>query len=240
MNPFLETAVELRKTLPDQRRISYKNLNSDKVVRRIVKPFLDAADEVPGFLLCVAIDTRIESLHSVEFLREWAPKLGWNRQTLERAMRVISYIGLLLSGFARPGQSVFWLSDEDPIIANSRMIEQLQIIIPPLWSSVLSFGLPFAHFADTRISNRDILAEDVVSLVDIAAGATREQLRHGLDGTFPLSGRSIPAMLWLCNESSKLVKRVVVVTPEPNGSGLIHTWPTFTVNPPLAARILDG
>src|SRR5689334_5346962 len=58
MNPFLEAAVELRKTLPDRRRISYKQLNSDKVVRRIIKPFLDAADQIPGFLLCVAIDSR--------------------------------------------------------------------------------------------------------------------------------------------------------------------------------------
>lgn len=184
---------------PGPARISHKQLNCDKVVGRIIKPFPEAADEIPEFLLCVAIDTRIDSLQNAEFLREGAPKLKWDRRTLERAMRVITYIGLLLSGFARPGQSVFWLSDEDAMIANNRMIAQLQIMIPSVWRSLLSFDLPFAQFADTRISNRDILAEDIVSVVDVAAGATREQLRNGTDGTFPLSGRSIPTMQWLCN-----------------------------------------
>src|SRR3954467_5498220 len=47
--------------LPDGRRMSYKNLN-DRNKQKALSFFLDAANQIPGLLLTVAIDRRIDSI----------------------------------------------------------------------------------------------------------------------------------------------------------------------------------
>jgi hypothetical protein len=100
------------------------------------RPFLDASDQIPGFLLLVAISQRVGNLAETmeEVPNILSPVAHWKEPVREELFRILCLVSLLIGGLSRPGQDALWVSDEDPVLANdSRMKE-----ISPLFGRLAS------------------------------------------------------------------------------------------------------
>jgi hypothetical protein len=177
-----EARLELRaKFFADKRRMSFKRLG-DRQRQRALKPFLEAADNIPGLAFTVAIDSSIDSLFASPVPLDldnpdFAVFRAWKRKTLEKAFRAIHFIALLLAGLSSPGQNVLWFTDEDAIAANPDRLGQLTNLFAWITSSYLTFNLGHLRCGTTQCDDGSMRIEDLAAVPDLVAGAVSEQLQ---------------------------------------------------------------
>jgi hypothetical protein len=112
--------------LPDGRRLSYKGLN-DKIRARALIPFLSSVLHVPGLLLATITNRELRQLCLDE--NTAVLRARWKRRQLDAAARMAHTVACLVGGMSRPGQNVYWISDEDSMLSNdaqSRDVARLQ------------------------------------------------------------------------------------------------------------------
>ncbi len=167
--------------LSDNRRLSFKNLG-DNQKRKALKPFLEAADNIPGLVFTIAVDSSIQSLfegatpldlENLDFsaFRSWKPKV------LEKAFRTVHCISFLLAGLSYSGQNVMWFTDEDSIAANPDRLKQLTNLFAWIASSYLTFNLGHLRCGTTKCDDGSRRIEDFTAVPDLVAGAIGEQLQ---------------------------------------------------------------
>lgn len=227
--------------LPDNRRMSYKKLG-DSYRGKMLKPMLEASDEVNGMLLSIAINKKAPSifsengpidLHNPDFIkfRNWKPV------SLEKAFIITRIIGLLLAGMGRPGQNIFWFTDQDQIASNSQMLEQLTKVFSWVTSNYLDFDLGHLRCGTTACDNGSLQIEDFVSVPDLVAGALCEHFRRTTNTTLRdpmvmwmtgagLKDKAQQILFWLGTRQRKLKKHVFVIDPDPNNAdtGYMVSW----------------
>ncbi|MBI5714248.1 MAG: hypothetical protein HZC38_12625 [Chloroflexi bacterium] len=168
------------KFLSDNRRMSFKGLN-DSQKQQALRPFLESADNMPGLVFTVAIDSSIKTLFegdtpinlsNPDFLvfKSWKPKV------LEKAFRTIHFLSFILAGVSRPLQNVLWFSDEDEIAANTDRIKQLTNLVAWVSSSYLDFNLGHLRCGTTQSDDGSMQLEDLATIPDMIAGAIAEQI----------------------------------------------------------------
>lgn len=207
--------------------MSFKQLD-DGMRRRALLPFLNAANNINGLSVTIAIHKKVESLFSVK--RMDLSKLGlekyshWDGSTLEKLFRVVNFIGFFIAGLSRPGQDIHWLTDNDAIVANERhMVEAIE-----LCGFALKYYLDhdIGNFScETTASNNNVMqAKDLVAIPDLIAGTLSEILsKMHLENSIPVSDEITPLpestsakareiMQWFANYSCPL-KRVLCVIP---------------------------
>ncbi len=141
-----EMRQETRKTvLRDSRRMSFKALN-DSRRRQALVPLLRASNTIPGLLLIVLVDKKIDTLFKDDgnnTLNALSGVKNWGQPTVERFLRMAHLGNILLAGLSAEGQNVIWLTDEDDIVANQqRIIDGTKVI-----SHISSHYLPHTHLA---------------------------------------------------------------------------------------------
>jgi hypothetical protein len=112
-----EVRRELRRSvLKDGRRLSYKKLQSDQNRARCLVPFLRAANSIPGLLITLLVDKRIQSWFKPDpavGFPEVVSRNRWRANQFEKLMRIVHFSALLVSGLVGPQQRVLWVSDKD-------------------------------------------------------------------------------------------------------------------------------
>jgi hypothetical protein len=161
--------------LADKRRISYKGLN-DRQQRRALKPFLDAADLIPGVCASLAVSKSVQSL----FERDLAPVnpelidcLSWNKSLFERALRIVHVVSFWIAGLSRPNQDVLWFSDEDEIAANPERLTLLTKVWANVMNSYTTHPLRHLKCGTTKCDDGSKEIEDFAAIPDLVAGAVR-------------------------------------------------------------------
>ena len=195
--------------LVDKRRMSFKDL-SDALRINALPSFLDAANQLNGVLLCVAVEKgySFRKFNLPTLQHDWAP------ESLKKLLEICVFGGVVVDGLRGRDQSVHWITDDDAIVSTDKaQIDAMNLmggILHKYPDEQLRISLGIASkFADER------RAEDLVAIPDLAAGAFSEQLTTIGNSNMPTSG-SGPS-------STTLFLQIK--------STLINTWRSAVDNP---------
>jgi len=215
--------------LRDNRRMGYKGMN-DRRKRSALLPFLRAADNIPGLVLTVLVDKRLQA----ELLfsgaeRGSVPDLlqSWPVPVVKKFIWVIHVGSALVAGLSAKGQNLLWITDEDDIAANDSRIIEATPLVAGILSQYLPHDMAHLRFGTTKCDSGDLLLEDFAAIPDLAAGALVEipkvdtvrldsGVRTPLRGYVPWKALSI--LSWLGRGSGELRKISVVVDQGDSGA----------------------
>ena len=162
--------------LPDNRRMSFKRLN-EPVRWRALPAFLQLASALGGNLFTVLVDRRVGSFFqggpdaAIDVFPDCFPA-HVNRGTVEKMLRLASFMALILSGLRREDQRSNWISDDDEALDTNNKREQFGRL-----ATYLTFGLTgWRHAADNSFGTTGSLiapwwSEDVAAIAGLTAGA---------------------------------------------------------------------
>jgi hypothetical protein len=221
--------------LRDGRRLSYKSLR-DRRRERALMPFLEAADSIPGILLTVLVDRDIDNLFRLSEDERTPEHLGafaaWPRSSLEKLLRVVHLLSLLVAGLSHEGQNLIWITDQDEIAANEGRLQQLLVAFTNVASHYLGHSLGHLRVGttDSDTGTRDL--EDMVAVADLAAGAAADSLGRyrGVRGWPAPTGILVPAaagtpgkatliMSWYARDADSDLKRFVYLIDQDTDTG---------------------
>ncbi len=162
--------------LPDGRELSFKRLN-ERVRRRALLPFLTAASQFEGNIVTFLVSREVGSF------MEGGPSAAvdafpdcfsssMSLGTVEKMLRLASFMAFLVAGFRAEDQPCLWLSDADEALETSDRRDQLGRL-----SSYVAWGLTkwkrpaelgFGTTLDPTVPN---WGRDAAALTDLVAGA---------------------------------------------------------------------
>lgn len=177
--------VEVRKKyLPNDRRMAFKKLLDGARINAF-PTFLKAASQLNGVLLCVGIEKSFqfamrEDLEPLQY--DWAPEV------LEKLAQICTFGGGLVSGLRNPEQNVGWLTDDDAIVvkpeARADASDLMKNCLYRYPDEKATFGMGVA----SDYTEDGLLAEDLLAIPDLAAGAFSETLMAMGKENMPTSG----------------------------------------------------
>jgi hypothetical protein len=102
--------------------MSYKRLG-DPVRQRALIPFLEAAANLDGHLVAIAVDKRKRWLSVMDgntdrIAEAFELKSPWNARALESMLRKTQFVAILLSMWALRMSNITWITDADEFVAN--------------------------------------------------------------------------------------------------------------------------
>ena len=214
--------------MADGRRMSFKKLNDANRLKALV-PFLEASDEIEGLCLSIGIRKEIKNLYidkkAFESVRNKGVLKGsWSAKSLENMFRIVHFVSLVIAGLAKPNQNIYWISDEDEILANPTRSSDVTRLISALTSMYVEHNLGELGVGTTRLDEGDRLEEDFAAVADLAAGAVSEMLTK-VGSTNPscsfygnaahelpdyLSKKTEVILAWLGDESHRLKKSILL------------------------------
>lgn len=164
--------------LPDRRRMSFKSLN-DRYRQEALIPFLQTADGIVGLLVTLIISKSIGELcvgrKDFEIAKtSLGLQLQWRIEALERTLRIVHLIGLLIGGLSRPSQNIYWISDEDSLFANIKRSQDLSRILGKITRFYVQHELGELGLGTTIVDPGDRFEEDAVAIADLTAGGMAE------------------------------------------------------------------
>ncbi len=174
----LRRRIVRQRYLGDGRRISFKSLG-DRQRQQALVPFLQAANEIEGICITLIIRKSIKVLCSNEkvfaFLQDnLAFESKWKQQQFENMLRVTHLVSVLIAGLSKPGQHIYWISDEDALMANLARSRDLGQMLSRFTSYYVKQQLGELGVGTTSIDEGDRYEEDLAAIPDLAAGALAE------------------------------------------------------------------
>jgi hypothetical protein len=144
---------------------------------------------------------------------------------MERSLRVVHLVSFFLAGLSAPGQDVFWITDEDDIVANEVRLRQLVNVFARISGHYVAHGLRHLRIGTSRsdTGRRDI--EDLLSVADLAAGSLQDCVREQgvpyrefwLPPPTDLAAKTRSIINWFADGTTAL-KRLVYVFDETTAS----------------------
>jgi len=223
---IVRTAV--REKFLQNREMSFKRLNDGKR-RRALLPFLNAADNINGISVSIAIHKRVESLFSLRRMN--LKELGleryshWDSSTLEKLFRIANFIGFFVAGLSRSGQNIYWITDEDAIVANETRIAEAKEICSFALKYYLDHDIGNFSCKTTALADNIIQAKDLVAIPDLVAGTLSEILsKMHLENSMPVDDKTTPLPVltsskgkeiiqWFADNSRPLKRFLCVIPP---------------------------
>lgn len=226
-------------SLPNGRTMSYKRLD-DRQRQNALVPFLQAAANLDGHLVAIAVDKRKKWLSTVlgssdDLRKSFDLKSSWNPRSLEAMLRKVQFIAILLSIWAEPFTNVTWITDQDEIVANDKRHDDALLAAARMTSFYISH--PMGTFRLNTTSQDPELTdyEDLCSIPDLAAGMLSEvstrlsreavwedKLRRVLGAPMPLKANIIADWFW--DEQMTLRKTLITVDVEGTQYGVRKIW----------------
>lgn len=162
--------------LPDGRRISFKNAN-EKVRWRAFPHFLRVAGNLRGNLITVLIDRRVGSFAGISRL-DLAAALpdcfptSAPDGTVEKMLRLASFVSLILAGLRDETQPSYWVSDHDEALDSDSRREQFAKLATYLTFGLTGWKAAANHvFGTTELQESPYWSEDLTAIADIVAAA---------------------------------------------------------------------
>jgi hypothetical protein len=169
--------------LPDNRRISFKKLN-EPARWRALPAFLETAGKLSGNLFTILIDRRVGSFMpggpdaAIETFPDCFPAHA-SRGTVEKMLRLASFVALILSGLRREDQMSNWISDHDEALDSHDKREQFARLATYLTFGLTGWRQAADHlFGTTESPMAPYWSEDVAAVSDLAAGAYCQMSGH--------------------------------------------------------------
>jgi hypothetical protein len=171
--------------LPDNRTLSYKRLG-DPARQRALIPFLEAAANIDGHLIAIAVDKRKKWLCAGPGDPDPLPqamglKSRWNGPAFEALLRKVHFASALFSIWAQPYASLSWITDEDRFVANDVRHDDALRAAAIVSGFYCNFPLETLSLVTTGQDPERTEFEDLCAIPDLAAGMLSEVaagLRH--------------------------------------------------------------
>jgi len=234
-----ERREELRaEFLPDNRRMSYKNLN-DKKRNEALFPFLLAANHIPGLSITFLIDKKINSLFITEGKLRVEQLSHWSRVSVEKLLRVLHFISCFIEGLSTSGQHVFWFTDQDDIVPNAAKLTEVNSLLAHISSQYLSHDMGDLRCGTAEVDDGSRLIEDLISVPDLVAGALADVLNNNpefesdpavlgrIKRLENLSEKTRRILAWFTHSEYPLKRLVCVIERLPDKSKLGSRWLQF-------------
>ena len=220
--------------LPDGRRISYKTLN-DRKRKRALMPFLAAANSITGLIVTILVSKKIESLFEptgkLDTSQPGYEKYAhWDRNVLEKLLRIVNFAALFIAGLSKPHQNLFWITDEDDIVANAGRLREAVDLFAHISSAYIKHQMGHFRWGTTQLDKGSKRVEDLASIPDVVAGSLSQVLTtYYQGGTMPkvtglmvpppsnLSYKDAEIMNWFADQTQPL-KRLVYVIEQIEGT----------------------
>lgn len=210
----------------DDRRMAYKRLD-DAVRRKALPTYLRAAGELHGCLVAVAIDKKKAWLSTQEgvadeFQGMFKLRSRWSDKALERMVRKVHLMSLLLSVWARPHCNITWITDDDEFVSTEARHDDALSVSGTLASMYTPLRTGVFRLNRTGQVPDDLDFEDLCSIPDLACGMLSE-IMSALDTPSvetPAADRDLPTELpwkseilsnWFWDEDMPLRKVLITV-----------------------------
>jgi hypothetical protein len=137
----------------------------------------------------------------------------WKIETAEKLLRIVHTTAFFTALLARPGQKLFWMSDDDEICSN----EQQHTLVLKLYGQVL--GLYAEHTNSFRLiggatpfTERHLDTLDLLSLSDIVSSSVEHYLtkKHKNDSSL-VKGGAHHVLQWLAHDGIGLKKMTSII-----------------------------
>ncbi len=166
--------------LPDARIMSFKNLN-DKYRLRALVPFLQSSNVINGLCLNIAVrknkSVRYIDKRRLLLLKEKSPfTSNWPYKELDKLFKIAHVVSILIAGFSKPKQNIYWISDQDSLFANPGRAQDVSKLLSALTDIYVKHDLGQLGIGTTSVDEGDRLEEDFAAIPDLAAGGLSECL----------------------------------------------------------------
>lgn len=213
--------------LPNGRIMSFKGLN-DKYRLRALVPFLESSNTING--ICLNIGLRKKSSISyidktrLQLFREKSPFIAkWSYKELDKLFKIVHFVSILIAGFSKPKQNIYWICDQDSLFANPDRSQDVSKLLSALTDIYVKYDLGELGIGTTSLDEGDRLEEDFTAIPDLSAGALSEYLSSlcqmcggkivgGLAYPVPrnISRKTELLTSWIMDNSHKLKKIVLL------------------------------
>ena len=223
--------------LPDGRRLSFKKLN-EPVRWRALPAFLETAGRLNANLITIMVEKRVGSFMiggpkaAIEVFPDCFPPNA-KHGTVEKMLRLASFVALILSGLRNEDQISNWISDHDETLDSQERREQFARLATYLTFGITGWRQPADnYFGTTELDKSPYWAEDVAAISDIAAGAYCKMSRHlptfmgretwklGISSSNIKDHRALAVGNWLATNQNAL--RHVLLRLEHDSSGEVR------------------
>lgn len=171
-----------------ERRFEYKKIFHDKITTRGLTGFLRSIDTIPGILLTFSINKEIEGLFENldEIKSENDFFYEWNLDDLGKLLWTVHLGSLFIALLSKENQNIYWLSDNDNIVAN---LDRKKATVK-YFAYILSIYLPHIIGDLALVVPEDgekiLDAEDLISIPDLAGGALADiETSHQVENNYP-------------------------------------------------------
>jgi hypothetical protein len=180
LSEFEETMKQIRHEHGlGHREISFKELNST-AIRAAVPRIMRAADRLPGLLFTLVVSKKYKTIlgndQALVVARSQLDAAGihsWKHsKELEGVLRKVHTVAYWLSMLARDGMGVFWMTDNDNIVANEACVNDLRALLAGTLGTIGAPHFRLVGFAKQfpRADGQPYL-NDAVAIADLTAGA---------------------------------------------------------------------
>jgi hypothetical protein len=158
--------------------MSYKRLG-DPARQNALVPFLQAAGNLDGHLVSIAVDKRKRWLSTMDGRAEMMAaafklKASWNAGALEAMLRKTHFVALLLSMWALPMSEITWITDADEFVANDLRHDDALLAAARFCDFYLPGPQGIFRLNTTGQDEVGTYFEDLCSIPDLAAGMLSE------------------------------------------------------------------
>lgn len=217
--------------LKDDRRLSFKGMN-DRRQKAALQPFLEAADYLSGHVVTFAFHKDANSLKPWKgILENPAFSANWKAKPANDMVLKAIFAACAMKRWLTPGVDIYWVSDRDNSIANESLADDLHRLSSSIYQHMVQARMGKASmkrsefFLGTSDKLPDaLLAEDLISIADLAAGMTAEVVtaaqavmpeenrgtRDSYWPSVPFSEKSETISQWFWNKSRNLAKTCIV------------------------------
>ena len=160
--------------------MAYKKFKSDNKEGGRLKaltPFLQAADQIPGVIFTFLIEKQIGSViegDGINDLRNRIPALtNWADSNVEKLYRIQTFVGFLLAGLTRSDQSIYWITDEDAIVANPTYLAIARDLLPRFSKTHFKHDLKLIDMGTVKLLEKNAptgFAMDLAAIPDLVGG----------------------------------------------------------------------
>lgn len=184
LTKWLPKLAEFRKRhLPDGRRISFKNAN-EKIRRAALPEFLRTVGNLRCNLVTILVDRNVGSFSGlsraelIDAMPDCFPATAPDG-TVEKMMRLASFVALILAGLRQETQPSFWISDHDEALDNYDKRENFAKLATYLTFGLTKWKSAADHiFGTTEMENSPYWSEDLAAVPDLVAGAYCKMAFH--------------------------------------------------------------
>nr|BAL52650.1 hypothetical conserved protein [uncultured Acetothermia bacterium]BAL56625.1 hypothetical conserved protein [uncultured Acetothermia bacterium]BAL59294.1 hypothetical conserved protein [Candidatus Acetothermum autotrophicum] len=162
--------------------MEYKELK-DRKRQRALPDWLSLLNCISGHLIIVTIDRSLPSVfgskpHALLNLLQSKGFDAWDKNDIEKLLRILHLVGLLMKHATHPKQNFLWLSDRDSIIGDpkeeDRKLQQLLDLFPHVANVYVRHELGKIRIAVPSKDKPDSNFEEIITIPDLACGAVNK------------------------------------------------------------------